>query len=1071
MATYKYDIDATQKAMGFTRSAPFALDKSSYFESLSEAQAAVSTATDHGNTNVNTQYYYGQTISVTIDGIPTIYKVQKAKQVSLDVLIEDVGTNVSYVVRNIKWIDGAPYSAEINGITTLFKNETPLDEDDIIRILETDFHISESESETVTLFVWSKNSSGDIEVDGGKTYSVDMWDNDIPATASNCNYSNLQSGYYGKLVSLEQAGEVGERVLDQAKAYTDEKCQGVVGYVDQTASTTKDYIDTAIDNTNDRIDNLDYSDSEEQNKYVTAVSQTDGKITVTKKSLVLPSKSDTAVDGKYVSAVSQSNGEITVTRTDLPSYSDTAVAKQFVTEVDETKGKISVQRRALESNDLPNVPVTKLIEGANGEKISASLLPSFVDDVIEGYKIDYAFLAGWDPNMDPGITEFRDWDSPLYTNDHSTYYTDPNFYEPFDPSTAYEGNCFFAHIITPNPDSGANESSISVFNDTNDLDSYLVKEPESGKIYVDTEKNKTYRWSGSQYTEISESLALGETASTAYRGDRGKTAYDHATDAGKLTTAQTSKLYKISVTAQGHVGSATEVTSNDLATTLGTALSNKADKVSGATAGDVASLDSNGNPVDSGVSVDDVVTKANSFTSNDIIIGIGENSIAGSGVSIYNIQIKPISGDFTDGHLTKFDSNGAVVDSGIPSTDAVQKSGTLTNGNIVKVDSNGKLVDASISASNIMTKVTGSNNGKVAGLDSNGAVIATSLDAANVLQKSGTLTNGHLVKVNSNGKLEDTGISAANVVTDISGKVDKPNTANENNIAVFDSNRNVVDSNVSKDVLKSASTRQNDSDLGLISKSQLEKVTTTDSSVSGSIAEAKETANKKSQFLGTTSSNITSDYKTKADIVVNGADVKANFGDVAIYSGKEYRWTGATNGWTLMYDSGAQVNVVESVTFAGTNLTISGKNASITKNQALSALGLDNVDPGAQENVIESIKVGTQSFSVGANKEASITAADMRTAINVADGAQVNVVESVSVGSGTTKKTFTQVGSTKEYNVSAADMRTAINVADGAQVNVIETVKVGGTALTVTNKAVDIDNLILDGGSATQTVS
>ena len=51
---------------------------------------------------------------------------------------------------------------------------------------------------------------------------------------------------------------------------------------------------------------------------------------------------------------------------------------------------------------------------------------------------------------------------------------------------------------------------------------------ESGKIYVAQDTNKTYRWSGSAYVEISESLALGETSSTAYRGDRGKTAYDHS---------------------------------------------------------------------------------------------------------------------------------------------------------------------------------------------------------------------------------------------------------------------------------------------------------------------------------------------------------------------------------------------------------------------------------------------------------------------------------------------------------------------------------------------------------------
>lgn len=51
---------------------------------------------------------------------------------------------------------------------------------------------------------------------------------------------------------------------------------------------------------------------------------------------------------------------------------------------------------------------------------------------------------------------------------------------------------------------------------------------EAGKIYVSKDDNKTYRWSGSAYVEISSSLALGETSSTAYRGDRGKTAYDHS---------------------------------------------------------------------------------------------------------------------------------------------------------------------------------------------------------------------------------------------------------------------------------------------------------------------------------------------------------------------------------------------------------------------------------------------------------------------------------------------------------------------------------------------------------------
>lgn len=45
---------------------------------------------------------------------------------------------------------------------------------------------------------------------------------------------------------------------------------------------------------------------------------------------------------------------------------------------------------------------------------------------------------------------------------------------------------------------------------------------EAGKIYVAKDTNKTYRWSGTAYVEISESLALGETTGTAYEGNKGK---------------------------------------------------------------------------------------------------------------------------------------------------------------------------------------------------------------------------------------------------------------------------------------------------------------------------------------------------------------------------------------------------------------------------------------------------------------------------------------------------------------------------------------------------------------------
>lgn len=74
---------------------------------------------------------------------------------------------------------------------------------------------------------------------------------------------------------------------------------------------------------------------------------------------------------------------------------------------------------------------------------------------------------------------------------------------------------------------------------------------ETGKIYVSKDTNLTYRWTGTQYLEISQSLALGETPSTAYPGDKGKANRDALNSMPtKLTsyltpTTSTGELVKI----------------------------------------------------------------------------------------------------------------------------------------------------------------------------------------------------------------------------------------------------------------------------------------------------------------------------------------------------------------------------------------------------------------------------------------------------------------------------------------------------------------------------------------------
>lgn len=90
----------------------------------------------------------------------------------------------------------------------------------------------------------------------------------------------------------------------------------------------------------------------------------------------------------------------------------------------------------------------------------------------------------------------------------------------------------------PNGLASLNESGIipsaqlpSYVDDVIEVDTFsnLPGTGESGKIYIVQDTNLTYRWSGTDYVEISKSLALGETSSTAYPGDKGKATTDKLT--------------------------------------------------------------------------------------------------------------------------------------------------------------------------------------------------------------------------------------------------------------------------------------------------------------------------------------------------------------------------------------------------------------------------------------------------------------------------------------------------------------------------------------------------------------
>ena len=133
----------------------------------------------------------------------------------------------------------------------------------------------------------------------------------------------------------------------------------------------------------------------------------------------------------------------------------------------------------------------------------------------------------------------------------STNISDALGYIPADASTAVELDStghIPSSLLPSYVDTIQEYASISQFPATGD----------SNVIYVALDTNISYRWSGTTYVAISSNLALGETSSTAYRGDRGKIAYDDSqtnkasigTLANLSTTVKTDLVSAINEIAQ-----------------------------------------------------------------------------------------------------------------------------------------------------------------------------------------------------------------------------------------------------------------------------------------------------------------------------------------------------------------------------------------------------------------------------------------------------------------------------------------------------------------------------------------
>ncbi len=162
---------------------------------------------------------------------------------------------------------------------------------------------------------------------------------------------------------------------------------------------------------------------------------------------------------------------------------------------------------------------------------------------------------------------------------------------------------------------------------------------EAGKIYVTLDDNKTYRWGGSAYSEISASIALGETQGTAYEGSKGKALKDafdaHEADTDIHITASERTAWNAKYDKPS-TGIAKSDLAADVQASLGKAdtalqdsdIADKADKVSGATANNFAGLDANGNLKDSGSKASDFATAAQGTKADSAIQTVKVNGSA-----------------------------------------------------------------------------------------------------------------------------------------------------------------------------------------------------------------------------------------------------------------------------------------------------------------------------------------------------------------------------------------------------------------------------------------------------------
>ena len=159
------------------------------------------------------------------------------------------------------------------------------------------------------------------------------------------------------------------------------------------------------------------------------------------------------------------------------------------------KIKTELSKKANTEDVQPKGEYATLVDGT----VPASQLPSYVDDVVEFSGIVMMALA---KAMSTTKTSKDLMCRVVYVKANNVF-------------VLYDGKDYYSNW------GDANGWGTFIMGEITGATTTGGRQPETGKIYVDTTTEKTYRWSGSSLVEISASLALGETSETAFAGDRG----------------------------------------------------------------------------------------------------------------------------------------------------------------------------------------------------------------------------------------------------------------------------------------------------------------------------------------------------------------------------------------------------------------------------------------------------------------------------------------------------------------------------------------------------------------------